>query len=282
MWSSIDRGTRRYWKTVGRQVDLASEHAWLRAPISADPQATVADNWLATEAQRVGGRVARDPDAGLLPDIDALAGPGFDPARLHPTVRDFYEHTARWRMEAWVQWTPVFAPGGALITRLFGRRVGQLALPVRPLDTARGIDSRVETLLDADGTHRGAAWLRTARATGEYIYSGFYRATRLPGSAQPSVHVSFPMPLGTVQVFLRPEVGADGALRLVSPPGPFGADGAYVTIVEGARAWAARVPLHERFDVYPDGARLLRTDHTLALGRATALRLHYLLVPMGT
>ncbi|MEV0355055.1 hypothetical protein AB0H71_03240 [Nocardia sp. NPDC050697] len=275
----MDRGTRRFWKTVGRPVDLAGAHAWLRAPISAVAKGTVADTWLAAEVERSGGRVTRDAEAGLLPDIDALAGPGFDPARLHPDVRDFYQRTARWRMEAWVQWTPVFVPGGWLITRYFGRRVGQLALPIRPLDTARGIDSRVETLLDGAGAHLGAAWLRTSRATGEYIYSGFYRTAVLPGSTQPSVHVCFPLPLGTIQVFLRPEPGENGALRLVSPPGPFGADGAYVTVVEGERAWAARLPLHEEFVVYPDGAQLVRTDHTLALGRATVLRLHYLLLP---
>lgn len=274
----VDRATRRYWKTFGRRVDLEGEHGWLQGSVLTDPSGPVANNWLKVEAERVGGRIDDNPTAGLLPDIGALAGAGFDPAHLHADVRDFYEHTAAWRMEAWVQWSPVFALGGRFITRFFGRRVGQLALPIRSLDTARGIDSRVETLFDDRGEYRGAAWLRTSRATGEYIYSGFYRVTRLPGSEQPSVHVSFPLPLGNVQVFLRPEVGESGALRLVSPPGAFGADGAYVTVVEGARAWAARVPIHERFDVFPDGAGLVRTDHSLAIGRATALRLHYLLV----
>ncbi|MEU1982335.1 hypothetical protein [Nocardia sp. NPDC019395] len=221
MWARVDRGTRRYWKTFGRQIDLDGKHSWLRAPVLADTAGVVEDNWLLAEAERVGG------------------------------------------------W---------FVTRFFGRRVGQLALPIRSLDTARGIDSRVERLVGADGANRGAAWLRTSRATGEYIYSGFYRVARLPGSDQPSVHVSFPLPVGNVQVFLRPEVGEDGALRLVSPPGAFGADGAYVTVVEGDRCWAARIPIYEEFHVFADGARLLRTDHTLALGRATALGLHYLLM----
>ncbi|MGW5384588.1 hypothetical protein [Nocardia sp. NPDC003963] len=278
VWPVVDRGTRRYWKTFGRRVDIDGAESWLRAPVLTDTTGAVEDSWLRLEAERIGGRIDDDPAAGLLPEIGALAGAGFDPARLHRDVRDFYEHTALWRMEAWVQWAHVFALGGWFVTRFFGRRVGQLALPVRSLDTARGIDSRVETLLDAGGVYRGAAWLRTSRATGEYIYSGFYRVSRLPGSEQPSVHVSFPLPLGNVQVFLRPEIGVDGALRLVSPPGPFGADSAYITVVEGERAWAARVPIHEEFLVYPDGTNLLRTDHTLAVGRATALRLHYLLM----
>ena len=278
LWATVDRGTRRYWKTFGRRGDLDGRHSWLRAPVLSDVGGTVGDNWLPAQAERVGGRIDKEPAAGLLPDIGMLAGVGFDPDRLHPDVRDFYERTGLWRMEAWVQWAPVFAVGGWFVTRFFGRRVGQLALPIRSLDTARGIDSRVERVVGADGGYRGAAWLRTSRATGEYIYSGFYRVSQLPGSDRPSVHVSFPLPLGNVQVFLRPEVEEGGALRLVSPPGGFGADGAYVTVVEGDQCWAARIPIHEEFHVFSDGANLLRTDHTLALGRATALRLHYLLL----
>ncbi len=172
--------------------------------------------------------------------------------------------------------------------RFFGRRVvrdqvlraagGAVGAAGSVAGYRAGIDSRVERVVGGDGGIRGAAWLRTSRATGEYIYSGFYRVSRLPGSDQPSVHVSFPLPLGNVQVFLRPEVAEGGALRLVSPPGAFGADGTYVTVVEGDRCWAARVPIHEEFHVFADGANLLRTDHTLAVGRAVALRLHYLLM----
>jgi len=35
-------------------------------------------------------------------------------------VRDLYEHTAKWRMDAWSQWSAPFLPDGALITALFG------------------------------------------------------------------------------------------------------------------------------------------------------------------
>ncbi|QIS24347.1 hypothetical protein F6W96_21145 [Nocardia terpenica] len=278
-WASVDRATRWWWRLSGREVDLDGGDGWLRAPIIAEPGVAVGDRWLAAEAAVGGGCVRTDPAAGLLPDMDALSGAQFDAARVHPGVRDFYEHTARWRMEAWVQWSPILAPGGWLISRMFGRRVGQFALPVRPLDTARGIDSRVETLTDRHGVHQGAAWLRTSRLTGEYIYSGFYRAARLPGSSQPSVHVSFPLPMGNVQVFLRPVNGPHGSLQLLSPTGSFGSEGCYVTVTDGGRTWAARIPIYEQFHVYRDGSdHLLRTDHVLRLRNLTALRLHYLLI----
>jgi hypothetical protein len=59
--------------------------------------------------------------------MSALGGPDFTAADVDPAVRDFYEHTASWRMEVWSQWNAFFAPGGEVIARLWGRRVEQLA-----------------------------------------------------------------------------------------------------------------------------------------------------------
>ncbi|GAB3256555.1 hypothetical protein [Kineosporia babensis] len=124
----------------------------------------------------------------------------------------------------------------------------------------------------------GAAWLRTLKATGEWVFSGAYSARRLPGADRSSVHVTFPLESGNVQVFLRPRVLPGGALELASPSGRFGSDGAYVTVSENGQAHAARVPLHETFRVFVDDEGTLRTDHHLKLWSASVLRLHYKLV----
>jgi hypothetical protein len=178
-------------------------------------------------------------------------------------------------MEVWTQWNPLFRPGGELVSRLFGRRVQQLALPTRPLDVAHGMDSRVVTILGATGEQRAAAWLRTLRSSGEYVYSGCYSTRVLPRTRQPSVHVAFPLEAGNVQVFLRPVVLPGGALQLSSPAGRFGDDGAYVVVQDRGRAHAARAPVHETFNVYVDSEGVLRTDHVLCLWSAPAVRLHY-------
>src|SRR6185312_6163601 len=108
--------------------------------------------------------------------------------------------------------------GGELISRLFGRRVQQLALPTRALEVAHGIDSKVVHLLDANGDQRAAGWLRTLAATGDFIYSGCYSTRLVPGADRPLVHVAFPLESGNVQVFLRPDVQKDGSLTLTSTP----------------------------------------------------------------
>lgn len=275
----LDKVTRLFWRSVGRPVDLTGEHAWLDAPMHPGP--VIGDGWLVDAAATLGGRVRdSDQDAGLLADMAALDGPGFRAADLRSEVRDFYEHTARWRMEVWTQWTPAFQPGGELVSRFFGRRVQQLALPTRPLDVAHGMDSRVAVLEDGEGDQRAAGWIRTLRRTGEYVYSGCYSSRSLPGADRPSVHVTFPLEEGNVQVFLRPRVLPGGDLELASPSGPFGTDGAYVVVRVGEGVYAARAPIHETFRVYVDRDGTLRTDHDLRMWAATAVRLHYKLEPL--
>jgi hypothetical protein len=272
--SVLDQGTRTFWRLRGRPVDLDGAERWLAAPMH-DAQ-RIGDRWLGAAASVHGGVVRDDgSEGGLLADMAQLDGPDFRAGDLRPEVRDFYEHTSGWRMEVWTQWNPLFRPGGELVSRLFGRRVQQLALPTRPLDVAHGMDSRVVTILGAGGEQRAAAWLRTLRSSGEYVYSGCYSTRVLPQTRQPSVHVAFPLEAGNVQVFLRPSVLPGGALQLSSPAGRFGEDGAYVVVQDRGLAHAARAPVHETFNVYVDSEGVLRTDHVLCLWSAPAVRLHY-------
>ena len=275
-WAALDRSTRRFWTVVGRRVDLGGPESWLDAP-TGDAVAG-GSAWLGRAARAIGGHVAaKAVDAGLLADLSVLDGPAFSAAGLRPEVREFYEHTSRWRLEAWSQWSPVFAPGGLLVAHFFGRRVQQLALPVRPLDLSRGMDSEVVPVLDADGRQRWAGWIRTMRSTGDVVFSGAYGASRLPGEEGPCVQVGFPLEEGNVQVFLKPRVLPGGGLELLSPTGRFGAAGAYVLVRPGetSSGHAARVPVHERFVVVVDPEGVLRTDHELRIGAWTAVRLHY-------
>lgn len=270
----LDLGTRKFWRLVGRPVDVAGAESWLRAPMSRT--STVGDGWLAAEAAHHGGVV--DPEAadgGLLADMAILDRPGFTSGRLRPEIRDFYENTSAWDMEVWTSWSPAFWPAGELISRGFGQRVEQLALPMRPLDVSRGMDSRVDVIRDGAGGQVAAAWLRTLRATGGVVFSGCYSARTLPGSDGPRVHVAFPLESGNLQVSLRPSEGPDGSLLLESPHGRFGQDGTYVVVRDGGRDHAARVPLQETFRVYVDPHGVLRTDHEVGLWNATAVSLHY-------
>ena len=280
MNARIDLSTRQFWARVGRPIDPESERdSWLRAPVNA--LGGSGDAWLDDLVDA--GVVDPAGAGGLFEDMSHLDGPAFRASDLDGLVRDFYERTSAWSMDVWSQWNPLFAPGGAFITRFFGRRVRQLALPTSPLTVSRGMTNDVRVVRHPDGRRRGAAWLRTLVSDGSPVYSGFYGVATPPESAdgQPHVKVAFPLEMGSVQVFLRPTVTADGALRLVSRSRTFGEDGAYVSVLSDGTWSASRAPLREEFLVYPDDEYTVRTDHRLAVGPVTALRLHYKLSRVG-
>lgn len=280
-WRALDLGTRKFWRAAGRPVDLDGEEAWLRGPTSG--HGPVTGDWLEADAAHLGGSVARGrTGAGLLRDMAELDGPGFSVERVHPLIRDFYERTSGWRMEVWVGWSPVFWPGGELVSRLFARRLEQLALPTRPLDVAHGMDSEVSLILDDQGVQRAAGWTRTVRSTGDKAFSGSYSTRMLPGARRRSVHAAFPLESGNVQVFLKPEHGPDGSLFLRSPGGRFGDDGAYVVAEDHGTTYASGAPVRESFHLYLDDEGVLRADHQLRLWSATAVKLHYKLEPVGS
>lgn len=268
----VDRSTQAWVRTTGRKITFA-EYPWLSGPIGAPSQ--IADEWLQREAERLGGILAEG--GGLLERMSDLAGGDFDPSRLAKPIVEFYEKTSEYRMEVWSKWSPAAWPVGWLITSLFSRRLDQLNLPLRPLDVANGMDSRIVLIQGSSGSRLGAAWLRTLRATGQTVYSGWYGPVILPGAERRSLRVVFPLPNGSVMVFLRPEVRADGALVLRSPIGPFGAEGAYLVVSESDRAsgWARRLPLAEEFVVSVDEEGTLRTDHSLTLWRIPVIQLRY-------
>jgi hypothetical protein len=271
----VDRATQLWVRTTGRHVRF-EEMPWLEGPIG--DATRIGDEWLTRERDRLGARLSEG--AGLLASFEALNSASLNVGLIHPTVIDFYEHTTRYRLDAWTQWCPAALPFGWLLSTVFARRLQQLALPLRPLDVAHGMDSRVMAF-ERDGRQIATAWLRNLRSTGQTVYSGCYGIVELPGSRTPSVKVVFPLPNGSLIVFLRPSTDVHGALVLTSPIAPFGEDGAYlvVTHADGRSAHVRRVPLAERIRVYVDDEEVLRTDHALWLWRVPVMRLHYRLEP---
>lgn len=274
----VDRATQRWVIATGRPVRFEA-HPWLDGPVGT-PEG-IGEDWIEQHATRANASITEDVQGGLVTDLRRCDGPGFDAEQLDPKVRDFYETTARWRIDVWSRWSRWAEPGGRLLNAVFARRLCQLALPIDPLQTAYGMDSRVLTFTGSGGEHLGTAWQRTLRGDGTTVFGGFYGIMSLPRALRPSVRVVFPLPNGSVTVFLRPDVMDGGALRLTSPRGRFAQDGAYLVVRPGGsdHGWVRRVPLPERFDVFVDHAGDLRCDHRLNLYRGEIVRLHYRMKP---
>jgi hypothetical protein len=274
LWHRTIDGTGRLLMRLTSRRLRREEAGWLVGPAGA--RDVVGHEWVDRLAAELGGYTTTGPEHGLLTSFDALAGPGFDPGTVDPRIADFYERASAWRLDLWSEWSALAWPFGRLIAATLSERLEQLSLPMRPLDVSFGMDSTVVHIHDATGGVAGAAWLRTMRKTGRITYSGLYGVTLLPGHDQPSVRVVFPLPLGSVQVFLRPSSDGTGGFRLTSPLGRFGDDGAYLVLEHpSGHLYARRIPIAERFDLYVDRDGDVRTDHSLRLWRIPAVRLHY-------
>jgi hypothetical protein len=220
----------------------------------------------------------RSRDGGLVPDFSSLSGPGFDPARVHPKVRDFYEHTTEYAMDVWSRSYFPLRIGLWLLVTTISRMMNQLNFPLSPLDTALGMSSEIILLRRSDGSVRYTGWFRTLAE--RVLYTGFYMVQQAPNEATPSVKVVFPMPRGNATVILRPGVRDDGSFTLDSSGRRFGDAGFYRIQRlddERLRVWHIR-SLKEFFHVFVDGEGVLRCDHTVRFWGMPALRLHYKIV----
>jgi hypothetical protein len=254
---------------------------WLVGPLGGDVIGDAPYRDVAAEEGLTVERAASD--GGLVPDFEALRGDGFDPAAVHPLVREFYEHTTAFAMDVWSQtYFPASVALWLLVTTI-SRQVNQLNFPLSPLDTAQGMLSEIISLRRADGSVRYTGWFRTLAGSARVLYTGFYMTERAPLAPGPCVKVVFPMPRGNATVVLRPALGPGGSLVLDSSGRRFGDSGFYRVQARDAgrlRVWHIRT-LKERFHVYVDERGVLRCDHAVRFLGMPVLRLHYKIVRIG-
>lgn len=261
-------------RILGRTVRDA-DAPWLVGPVGSDfigdrPY----DEWAASSGATA-ERHARD--GGLLAEFAALRSDAFEPARVDPRVRHFYEQTAVYRLDMWARsWFPANVALWLLVTTI-SRKVDQLNFPLDLLETAGGLDSEVILLRGADGRVQATGWYRRSCSTGRAVYSGFYMTTRVPATGRTCVKVVFPMPNGNATVLLEPRHGPNGELELSSAGRGYGDAGFYrLQRIDGdrVRAWRVRT-LREHFRVFAAADGTLRCDHRVRFLGLPVLHLHY-------
>ncbi|HYP76660.1 MAG TPA: hypothetical protein VER12_11915 [Polyangiaceae bacterium] len=267
-------------RIFGRTVQ-PSAVPWLRGPFGGD---YIGDKPYEECARDEGLTIERRAaEGGLIPDFDALASAEFDVSRVHPRVRHFYEHTARYRMDVWAEAAFPANVGLYLLVTTISRKVNQLNFPLRVLETAKGMDSEIVLLRDRLGSVRYAGWYRRLVDTGRVIYTGFYLVARTPLDDRPAVKVVFPMPHGNATVILRPRLNGAGEFELSSEGRSFGDVGFYRIDRKrdgNLRVWRIRT-LKEHFRVYVDDASTLRCDHLVRFLGLPVLHLHYRIEPLA-
>src|SRR5947209_7585538 len=140
----------------------------------------------------LGGTYREDaPDAGIVASLDELAGPDFDPAAAHPLVREFYEHTTRFRLDIVPEWRAWVRPGYLLYRTLVARPLGQANVPMNQREALRGVCSRIDLVARA-GLPAVRGWIRAFADSGAPIYVGIYTTYR--DGERGYVSVGFPLP----------------------------------------------------------------------------------------
>jgi hypothetical protein len=251
------------------------ENPWLAGPLGSE---YIGERPYEEVAKAEGLELERNAcEGGLIPDFDALHCTGFDPADIHPAIRDFYEHTAQHRIDVWPHtYFPANLALWLLVTTI-SRKVNQLNFPTNALDMAMGVSSEIVLLKRADGSIKYTGWLRKFSGDRRVLYTGFYMVDVTPIRGTPVVKAVFPMPDGNATVVLRPKVGDYGAFLLESDGNEFGDVGFYrVQQHNGApmRIWRVG-SLRENFRVFVDEEGVVRCDHQVRYLGFNVLRLHY-------
>jgi hypothetical protein len=227
-------------------------------------------------AEQLGGSYLADaPDAGIVASLEELAGPDFDPTEVDPRVREFYEHTTRFRLDIIPQWRLWVRPGYLLYRTILARPLGQANVPMNQRETQRGIRSRIDTITLPD--HDAVAvrgWIRSFTDTDEPIYVGIYTTYRHAGRGY--VSVGFPVPHGSFTATLLPRARPGGGLVLTSRS-DLDHPGHYLAYIDPTSRELTALAVHgfaEQLDVYVDGDQL-RAEHAFWVFGFPFLVLHY-------
>ena len=231
-------------------------------------------DYLERYARTVGARYAHSPpDIGIVADFDDLAGPTFDPELVHPLVREFYEHTSRFKLSITPEWKPWMRIPYRIYRATVAERLGQANAPFEQEEVQEGVISWIDTIdIDNDGVVDLRAWVR-AYESGEPLYVGIYTTQRIGEVTY--VSVGFPLPSGNFTATLLPtNLPEDGLLLSSNTDMPHA--GHYLSAVEesGALTTLQLASFGEEIDVFVQDDQLW-TEHRFSLLGSVFMTLHY-------
>ena len=231
-------------------------------------------DYLERYAKQVGAEFARNPgDVGIVASLDLLVGPTFEPTRVDPVIREFYEHTSRFTLSIIPEWRRWMRLPYRIYRRTVARPLGQANAPFEIDEVQRGVVSWIDTIdIDHDGVADFRAWVR-AYDTGEPLYLGIYTVQHIDDLAY--VAVGFPLPNGNFTATLAPSNHRDDAF-LLSSDSEFPHSGHYLSVIEddGRLTTLQLASFGEEIEVFVEDGEL-KTEHRFSLGGVVFLTLHY-------
>jgi hypothetical protein len=227
-------------------------------------------------AKARGGTFRRNPpDVGILASLDSLEGPTFDPSQVHPLIREFYEHTSRFRLSIVPEWRRWMKPGYELFKLVVAQPLGQATIPSNIEEAQRGMVSTIDTIaLDGGEEIDIRGWIRTFADSGKPIYVGIYTTFR--HEERGYVSVGFPIPSANFTATLLPSNAGEHDFVLTSRT-ELAFPGHYLSSVDSERDALTVLKLlyfQERIFVHIADDEL-KTEHSFYLAGQRFLTLHY-------
>ncbi|MDP9145716.1 MAG: hypothetical protein M3N43_13675 [Actinomycetota bacterium] len=234
----------------------------------------VGADYLERYARNVGARFDRSPaDIGILERLDLLTGPSFDPDVVHSMVREFYEHTSRFKLSIVPEWRRWMRLPYRVYRQTVAKPLGQANAPFEIEEVQQGVNSWIDTIdVDDDGVADVRAWIR-AYEDGEPLYVGIYTVKTIEDVAY--VAVGFPLPSSNFTATLLPSNHrGDGLLLRSHADAPYA--GHYLSFIAdtGELTTLQMRAFGEEIDVFVDEGEL-GTEHRFTLGGVLFLTLHY-------
>jgi hypothetical protein len=245
-------------------------------PFEANSQYVGADFFEHLARERGGGFKRNAPGIGIIESMETLRGPHFDPDKVDPLIREFYEHTSRFTLAIVPQWRWRMLPLYWLFKRFIAQQIGQANLPFDVQEAQRGVVSYIDTIdFECDDIIDLRGWVRAFKASGEAIYVGVYTTFRYEDIGY--VSVGFPLPASNFTATLLPYNHNGDGLLLKTHDTALSFPGHYVSVIEQDNLTVFRLPTFgEEIDVYVRDAQL-RTDHRFYLGGLNFLTLYYII-----
>ncbi|MCG1004188.1 MULTISPECIES: hypothetical protein [Halobacterium] len=232
---------------AGVVASLASVGAWRARDVPFSPVTGGSHIGSAFVERR--GLAAEGELAGEMDDMAAFARPDFDPERVAPAVRRFYERTTDYEMRFRARWHRPFRTGAKVASPVTSR-LRQLNLPAPSDEDWHRLSNQFVALdPEADPRDGARAWIRTDE-TGEAVFVALYASHEADGER--FVNIAAPLPGGNLSTVLRiGHLGAGDATGVELTTRTPGDPGLYwVTPPVGVA-----LPADQRFRVWPtDGS----------------------------
>lgn len=260
---------------------VATEDAKYVAPFDAHTK-HIGAGYMEALARESDGTFKRNkPGIGIVETMEALRGPRFDPAQVDPLIREFYEHTSRFRLSIEPVWNPFIKPFFWFFKTFIASRIGQANLPFNTKEAHRGMVSYIDSIEyenaegEADHISTLRGWIRAYEDSGEAIYVGVYTVIRHEDVGY--VSVGFPLPEANFTATLLPFNNNAGNFLLKTHGTGTRFTGHYLTSIEpedGTLTILKLPTMGEEIDVYVEGGEL-KTDHRFYFGDYRFLTLCY-------